>query len=411
MPRRASTIARAALTELRNANALATLSYADYGYDAVGNPTSIVTSESSAVLSYDNRDRLAEVCYQSSCPGSGDPFIRYAYDAVGNRSSETRPAGASTYSYDAADQITSVATLGGTVTYGFDSNGNETQAGAKTYAYDLAGRLTSANDGTTTVAYSYDGDGNRLLASTGVAASQKTNYLWDVNNGLPQLALERDGDSAVLRDYLYGNGVASMDAGAATHYFHRDGIGSIANVTSSTGSTEWTYSYEPYGSAKTAAQDDPSAPTNLLRFAGEYLDPASGLVNLRARQYDTATGRFLSVDPRARSLTTPSIGSYVYADDRPSLFIDPSGMGPIWTDERGCLGLGGNVRCGLEWGSDPNNLWDPVRAGAAAAACAEGGLVGFKAGPWGAAFGCVALMVAFDYTAERAKEKATHPDE
>jgi RHS repeat-associated protein len=103
-----------------------------------------------------------------------------------------------------------------------------------------------------------------------------------------------------------------MLEGANTHYYHYDRIGSVTGITSGTGPTEWTYPSEPFGAAWLTTKVDPNAPVNPLRFPGQYEDPPSKLVSLRARQYDTTTGRFLGTaipnpqDPatRTKALTT-----------------------------------------------------------------------------------------------------------
>jgi len=186
--------------------------------------------------------------------------------------------------------------------------------------------LISTTAAGATTNYSYDGDGNRLQAAS---SAQTTNYLWDVNADLPRLAIERDGSGSPLRSYAYGVGLLSMLAGGAHHYFHSDALGSIRNVTSSGGQTEWTYSYEPFGAAQVETKNDPMAPDNTVRFAGELLDSDSALYYLRARTYDQGTSRFLSLDPRPGHQTKPSEGSYVYALDNPATWVDPSGLGAV----------------------------------------------------------------------------------
>src|SRR5207248_2244988 len=155
----------------------------------------------------------------------------------------------------------------------------------KTFSYDLANRLISNTSGSTTTTYSYDGDSNRLQASTGSQASKKANYLWDTNNTLPQLALERDGNNALLRRYVYGARRILMTTGGSNYYYHYDNLGSVANLTNSTGASMWTEVYEPFGSIRTETKNAGGAPANFMKFMGEYLDP-TGLYYLRARQYD-----------------------------------------------------------------------------------------------------------------------------
>lgn len=333
------------VTEVRNEKSGVALSYAQYAYNGVGNPSQIVTGAGTTTYGYDDLNRL------TSASGGG-LSLSYAYDNVGNRTSETRSAGTTTYSYNNGDQLTQTSGPGGTVTYGYDDNGNQTTAGSRTFSYDLAGRLTSTTLASTTTTYAYDGDGVRLNAATG---SQTTNYLWDVNNGLPQLALERDGSGATTRSYLQGLGPVSLTDSSQTSYYHRDALGSVVNVTSSTGAAQWTHSYEPFGAANTSTQNDPGAPANPLRFTGEHLDD-TGLYHLRARQYDPGTGRFTAPDPLAPSGAAPGISTYAYADNTPTSLIDPSGMGAIWAwnAARAGMNCGGSashedIQCTLAW--------------------------------------------------------------
>jgi RHS repeat-associated protein len=292
-----------------------------YTRDNVGNPlteTRTGTSAVSKTFSYDNIDRLTGVCFQAGpCSGGSDPFIRWSYDGVGNRLTEQRPAGTTSYSYDNADRMLTA----GANTYTYDRNGNQLTGGGTTFTYDLANRTKTAVQGATTTTYSYDGDGIRLLASTGSGASDKTKFLWDVNYGLAQLALERDGNDSLLRRFAHGLRPLTFATGSGTSYYHYDPLGSVRDITSSTGIIGTTYDYEPYGTIRTQSGTSP----NPLRFAGEYHDP-TGFIHLRARQYDAELGRFLNRDPASTRAGIIASATYVYANDRPTAIIDPSGM-------------------------------------------------------------------------------------
>jgi RHS repeat-associated protein len=312
---------------------------AAYALDGVGNPEQITTLSGTETYAYDLLDRLIEVCYQASCPNGNDPFIRYDYDDVGNRSEEERPAGTTAYTYDVADRLTERDGPGGTIAYDYDHNGNQTAAGARTFTYDLADRLASTTLSGSTIDYAYDGDGVRLEADAGPNPADITEYLWDTNSPLPELVRERDGSATALRDYLHGNDLVSMTVGGDPFYYHYDRIGSVTNVTSETGDAQWTYDYEPFGAARTTTQNDPNAPENLMRFTGELADPATDLYHLRARQYDPGNGRFLATDPLPPRATSPFISTYVYANDRPTALIDPSGMGAASVNSHSCGSL------------------------------------------------------------------------
>ena len=63
------------------------------------------------------------------------------------------------------------------------------------------------------------------------------------------------------------------------------------------------------------------ADTNPFRYAGEYYDYEMGTYYLRARIYRPSMGRFTQQDP-----TRAGLNWYVYANNNPLLFIDPSGL-------------------------------------------------------------------------------------
>src|SRR5680860_148818 len=115
-----------------------------------------------------------------------------------------------------------------------------------------------------------------------------------------------------------------MTNGSVTSHYHYDGLGSVANVTSSSGATRWTHAYEPFGTILTEQKSGGNPPTNAMKFAGEYLD-ATGLYHLRARQYDPTIGRFLSPDPVSETANQHQVSMYAYVQSRPTVLRDPSG--------------------------------------------------------------------------------------
>lgn len=185
-------------------------------------------------------------------------------------------------------------------------------------------RLATLTQGSTTTTYTYDGDGLRLQASTGAQAAKKTNFEFDVNGALPALVAERDGSGGLVRRYLNGLATISMTAGTKTAYYAYDGLGSVVNLTSSAGATWWTYAYLPFGGVRSATKNSNQATDNVLRFAGGYLDPTT-LYHFGARQYDPGAGRFLSTDPMKPSIADPYVGAYLYANNNPVRYTDPSG--------------------------------------------------------------------------------------
>jgi RHS repeat-associated protein len=243
-------------------------------------------------------------------------------------------------------------------------------------------RLISTTAGGATESYAFDGDGNRLTLSQ--EGQVTTSYVWDPNALLPELAIERDGAGAQLRRYTYGASIGqvplAMRAGGSDHYLMPDSLGSLADVVSSDGTAEWSYTYEPYGAMRAAVQDSPSAPTNLLRFTGQLLDQTTSNYHLRARSYDPATGRFLQLDPVSQAIDDPFVADYVYVRDRPSVGTDPSGMTcllfGLHYGDGGCVG--GGVP---DWVAD--HRWEVATVLAAAGCVASAGI------------GCAAITVTY----------------
>ncbi|MFA5892206.1 MAG: RHS repeat-associated core domain-containing protein [Actinomycetota bacterium] len=325
------------LVSLRTTSGDRTLSAFEYSLDELGNPFAVTDAlGGTTTFKYDELQRVTEVCYVRACTLPADKFIRWTYDRVGNRTSETRSIGTTNFAYNDADQLTSRSGPTGDVTYSHDLNGNMTSAGDKTFSYDLDNRLVRAGDSTSTIRYRYDGDGNRVESETTPEGSSPTisRHLWDRVNVVPQLAADTNANGQVARTYDYGLQRISMSVAGERHFYHHDALGSVVNVTSSTGMLEASYSYEPFGAARKVTVTSPLAPANPMRFAGESLD-ATGLYNLRARAMDPSLGRFLQVDPVASPVGTPYVSAYVYANNRPTVLIDPLGLFPWRTVFKG----------------------------------------------------------------------------
>ncbi|NJO07022.1 MAG: RHS repeat-associated core domain-containing protein, partial [Chloroflexaceae bacterium] len=95
----------------------------------------------------------------------------------------------------------------------------------------------------------------------------------------------------------------------------------------------------------------------LFGFAGEQWDADTGLVYLRARWYDPASGTFLDRDPFEGYPTIPySQHPYQYGYSNPARYTDPSGM--CVPEYKRVVNYGG--RTYLVFGGDPgcNPFWE-----------------------------------------------------
>jgi RHS repeat-associated protein len=140
-----------------------------------------------------------------------------------------------------------------------------------------------------------------------------SSYLVDAQGGLPTLV--DDGSKA----YLHADGLLG-EVGGGTRYALEDALGSVRGLADEAGSLVGTASHEAFGATRTS-----SGASSLFGFTGEPTD-ATGLVYLRARTLDPATGRFLSADsviPNAPG--TSGYLLYAYAGNNPTTWTDPTG--------------------------------------------------------------------------------------
>jgi RHS repeat-associated protein len=177
-----------------------------------------------------------------------------------------------------------------------------------------AGALASVATPAATVDYTVDGRGLRQSRTVGLATED---LVWSTAGALP-LLLE-DGDHA----YLYGPSlapIAQVDGIGGVEYLHGDLLGSVRAITDGTGAVVGASAFDAFGSrtAHTGTAD------SLFGFTGNWTDPDTGLVHLRARDYDPGTGQFLSVDPAVDATRQP----YAYTGNNPLLLTDPSGLCP-----------------------------------------------------------------------------------
>lgn len=239
---------------------------AEYKYDAANNPTKEVSSENA----YNEGDELEK--------GTG---VTYSYNELDERTKRTPSTGpATSYSYNQAGELTSVER-------------------------PKEGETSEIKDG-----YEYDGEGLR----TSQTINGTTTYLaWDAAEELPLIL--SDGTNS----YIYGPSgypVEQINNSSGTVlYLHHDQQGSTRLLTGSTGNVEGKCTYGAYGTPTCEGATTP------LGYDGQYTSADTGLVYLRAREYDPATGQFLSVDPDVEQ--TREV--YVYAKDNPLSYGDPTG--------------------------------------------------------------------------------------
>ena len=316
-----------ATVETRDAKGVVILSE-HYTRDAVGNETEVDELGGRVVhFTYDALNRLTVEAITD--PSAVDRLIDYTYDAVGNRLTRVDSvAGTTTDSYDGNDRLVDEAINGLHSLFTYDADGHVlskiTDATHRVLSrWDAQGHLSGVDvttpAGTSHTTYRYDADGNRTAETTdGV----ETRSLVDVAGVYPQVLEEYRPDGSVIASYTVGDAPISQVRGGVTSVYHADAIGSVRALTNLTGAVTDRYAYDAFGNILARS----GSTTSGHLFAGEDLDTATGLINLRARQYDPTIGRFTSVDPVGANQADPtSINRYLYTRDNPVTRTDPSG--------------------------------------------------------------------------------------
>ncbi|MGW7642682.1 RHS repeat-associated core domain-containing protein, partial [Streptomyces bobili] len=349
-----------------------------YSYDQAGNVLSIADTANSAApdvqcFAYDTRQRLKDAwtptatatsaagmgtrgsaipvegsgpaaCDSAAGTGSlGGPapyWKSYETDAIGNRLTDTvhdtglDAAKNITRSYeygtagalgDGPHQVTKIVENTPTgdrqSTYEYDDAGNTTKrilgGNAQSLLWNDQGKLSEATEANgSKTSYVYDGSGSRLVRK---APSGTTIYLPGT-----ELNLSADGTKKeATRYYEYaGQSVAVRTAGkvsfvASDHH----GTGEVA-IDAVTGAISQRR-FDPFGvdrGEKTGVWPGEKG------YVGGTIDASTGLTHLGAREYDSAIGKFISVDPIIDYRQPQQINGYAYANNSPVTYADPSGL-------------------------------------------------------------------------------------
>ena len=303
----------------------------------------------------------------------------YTLDNAGNNGQEVSVQGGTTTTRTMAylgNQMSQVTEAGVTQNYVYDSDGNldcvTSSTGTATdcntatglavspklladYGYDYLNRLGSyrsfTTDGTTSTKddaadYTYDAFDRTIeeTESHGVA-SPKTTLFSYLGLGTEQSQEQhKDSTGAVtatksLSYDAFGKrmSMTTTPAGqaAATDTFGYDVHGNVSVLLTSTGTARAAYGYKPYGdtdSDLTKGDVDADNPTNPFRYSAKRFDSGSGSLDMGARRFGPATGRFLqqdrfqgALDDLSLSVDPLSQNRYSLAGGNPISFVEGDG--------------------------------------------------------------------------------------
>ena len=301
------------------------------------------------VYAYDKAYRLVDVRHDTNNPATevASPgtqtyakLVQFTMDGLGNRSQVTTTAppgtpGTVTYAVDVVNQYTAV----GGVTRAHDNNGNLTDDGTQLYVYDYENHLIQVktkSSGASVATYKYDPLGRRVEKA--VVGGGTTRFVLT----LQSIVEEYDGSDNWQARYIHGDridhpramdraDIADVDADADTaeiqrFHYHQQALGSVTELTMSTGAVvEWA-TYDAYGKptirGALGTVVGASAVGNPFGFTGRENDTESGLMHYRARAYDPERGRFIQRDALGY---VDGLSLHAFCQSNPSSKSDPLG--------------------------------------------------------------------------------------
>jgi RHS repeat-associated protein len=218
--------------------------------------------------------------------------------------------------FDSSDRITSA---------GFSYDGNDsllTTSDGTSYTYTAAKKLLRTTKNGVTTEYQYDGSGNLVRQ---IRAGVSTDYVLNELAAHTQVIGEISGSNQTA--FVYGpDGLHAQqrwinDASQGLEYSLNDGLGSVKALSNASGSLIKTNAFDVWGQPRFSS----SGASSNLGFTGEQ-QMSDGTVNLRARSYVPAIGRFLQRDSFAGFSNRPqSLNRFAYVEGNPGNMVDPSG--------------------------------------------------------------------------------------
>ena len=310
---------------------------------------------------------------------------QYAYDVNGNLISKTLAGVQTNIAYDSMDRITNAAGL----TYSYDERGFLSSRGNDQFVYDTEGRLLNATIGGNTITYTYDALKRR---TSRLDAGGKIEYFYANPNSIMQVTHVREADGVLSTLYYDPAGILiafdrGSSAAAVRYYVSTDNVGSPTVIANAAGLIVKQVSYSAFG--EVLSETNPAF-SSVLGFAGGLPDQVTGLVRFTYRDFEPATGHWTGRDPVLFSAGQANI--YIYAQNDPINFRDPSGLycvgasgyygfgggGKVCADEKGwslCVEAG--VGLGSSLGSETSGGGDSISlSGGASVSGGVGGIDG-----------------------------------
>ncbi len=138
-----------------------------------------------------------------------------------------------------------------------------------------------------------------------------------------------------MRVFKYNSAGTSIESDF-TYYFITDTLGNINGILNSSGNLIVRYVYDAWGNVTTTdmastTESSIAMENNPYLYRGYFYDAESGLYYLQSRYYNPQWGRFISADDVSYLLSESQYTNgnlYVYCNNNPVMYTDPSGHLP-----------------------------------------------------------------------------------
>ncbi len=356
-----------------------------YAWSGISNPlytyndSSDILSDGTKSYAYDTARRLT-----TATPTLvGTSSESYSYDKTGNRTIGNINGNNTNYTTNILDQYTNLSGSTNT-TNTYDNNGNLRSDSTNTYTYDYNNRLIQVNTWSGIIAqYQYDILGRRTK-KVDTIKTESTIYVYNGDNiqseyktlwsGTGSLTLKKNYINGIWTDAIlaydvdessnqsqisfcqnrvlpyqseftqYGysnivndcNSIQSSGSSITTnrYYYHLNQLWSVIAISNQSGTVVQNYTYDSFGKAYIVTGNGTgtiltpvssyagNTYSNSRLYTGREYDKETNLYYLRARYYNTETGKFISRDPVRQS---DQVNLYTYVANSPFMGTDRDG--------------------------------------------------------------------------------------
>ncbi|MEZ6073129.1 MAG: hypothetical protein R3C10_23395 [Pirellulales bacterium] len=145
--------------------------------------------------------------------------------------------------------------------------------------------------------------------------------------------LATDGSGGVQAGWVYAgeNPILRFDASNSVEYYLEDASDSIAALVDSGGVKTAEYAYDGFGNILDGSDDPVSDAGGDFGLHAAWLDPDTGLYDMRGGRTIPKRGGFTAPDPAEPNPQAPeTYRPYTFANNNPHLFSDPTGRSAWW---------------------------------------------------------------------------------